>query len=334
MNPLVTIGIITYNRPDCLPDAVNSALEQDVETAFEVLIVNDGSGQKTKYYLESISDPRVKVVSSHTNQGIPKARNLVIEHMNGDFLIWLDDDDCLTSDAISSNLNCLKQHNNADVIYGNIYICNELMNPIGNYNYRMDEHFVLHNFIFACAVPNLGTMIRKKLFDRVGNYNLNFPRGQDYDFWVNAALRKCKFYHNDNYIAFYRQRSQKYSYDKENIKIVNNILCQASLKEIFPMYNWEKELAKSQSYSLTTLAMIFYKYKDIKTAISYNLKSIKIFPNEINKALMRILYEADENWKKAENFPKANPYIQDVSLKQALSIDRHELEVKLRRGLC
>lgn len=334
MKITITVGIITYNRIGYLPDSVNSVLQQQSEASLEVIIVDDGSTDLTKDYLESLIDPRVRVISHKSNQGRPQARNTVIENMRGDFLLWLDDDDILTTNAIASSLECLKTNRDADIVYGKIWICDKDMNTVGRYAYKIDSFFVLHNFLFANAVPNIGTIISKDVFEKVGNYDLSFPRGQDYDFWVRAALQECRFYHNDNYVAFYRQRTQTYSYDRENIRVVKNLLRQTSLPNIFLMYDWELEPTQSKSYSLMTLAAIFYKYNDIKTAISYNLQSLNIYPNEMNNALMRILYEAEGNWEKAKGFPKVDPYIQDISLQQALSLDRHELEIKLRGGLC
>lgn len=220
------------------------------------------------------------------------------------------------------------------LIYGNLHICNEQLVPIRTYQYRMEDNFVLHNFIFACAVQNVGTFIRKSVFDRVGLYDLSFPRGQDYEFFARAALQGCQFsYHND-FVAFYRERCVKYSYNSENLRVVNEIISNSALEKIFPMYEWDKNRGEATLYSLTTIALIFYRYGDFNGAIEMIEKAEKFGHNTISTVIKKLAYEAKGDVENAKLYPKADVYIQDLSLDQAVSIDRHELEQKLRlKGL-
>ena len=51
----------TYNRLDYLPLSVESVFAQTF-TDWELVIADDGSGEETRAYLQSLTDPRVKVV--------------------------------------------------------------------------------------------------------------------------------------------------------------------------------------------------------------------------------------------------------------------------------
>lgn len=90
--PTVSVVIPTYNRSDVLPRAVDSVLDQTYED-FEVLVVDDGSDDGTLSLLDSYDDPRLRVVTHGTNRGANVARNTGTEHVNGEFVAFLDSDD-------------------------------------------------------------------------------------------------------------------------------------------------------------------------------------------------------------------------------------------------
>ena len=74
MTPSVTVLIPVFNREEFLDDAIHSVIQQDF-TDFELLVVDDGSTDRTPDVLTNWAkrDPRVVVVSSKSNQGIPAA---------------------------------------------------------------------------------------------------------------------------------------------------------------------------------------------------------------------------------------------------------------------
>lgn len=90
--PRVSVVIPTYNRADVIPRAVESVLDQTFED-LELLVVDDGSTDDTVAMLESIDDPRLRVITHETNRGANVARNTGIEHAEGEFVAFLDSDD-------------------------------------------------------------------------------------------------------------------------------------------------------------------------------------------------------------------------------------------------
>ena len=68
MDPLVTIVIPTFNRPDQLPGAVKSVLGQTYGN-IEVIIHDNGSDVDARDILSSVSDPRLKVFRNPTTHG-------------------------------------------------------------------------------------------------------------------------------------------------------------------------------------------------------------------------------------------------------------------------
>lgn len=102
-----TIFIPTYNRAKLLPRAFKS-VEQQSFRDFEVVIVDDGSSDNSREIIEAWQTKVDFPVTYHyqKNQGKPAAHNAGIERAQGFFIVNLDSDDLLASNA----LELLDQH--------------------------------------------------------------------------------------------------------------------------------------------------------------------------------------------------------------------------------
>lgn len=86
----ISVLIPTYNRPQYIADAIDSALAQDIND-IEIIVVDDGSTDNTSVVLEPYQD-RVRYVRT-PHQGLAGARNACLQAARGQYLALLDDDD-------------------------------------------------------------------------------------------------------------------------------------------------------------------------------------------------------------------------------------------------
>lgn len=98
---LVTVIIPAYNTEETIVKCVNSVRRQSYLN-IEVLVINDGSTDKTLENLEMLSslDSRIKIIST-TNKGISSARNTGILHSKGSHVCFIDSDDCIDEDYVA-----------------------------------------------------------------------------------------------------------------------------------------------------------------------------------------------------------------------------------------
>jgi glycosyltransferase involved in cell wall biosynthesis len=106
--PLVSIGIPTYNRSEMLRRSVESALAQD-HHHLEVLVADNGSTDDTVTVARALAaaDPRVRVLTSADNRGPTANFNRLRAEARAGYFMWLGDDDWIDHDYVSSCLAAL-----------------------------------------------------------------------------------------------------------------------------------------------------------------------------------------------------------------------------------
>lgn len=103
-NPQLSIIIPTYNRPHLLPRAVNSALGQTFKQ-LEVIVVDDASSSSVN--LEE--NEQLRIIRLPENRGCSAARNIGAREARGQWITYLDDDDCLLPHMAEVSLNALNK---------------------------------------------------------------------------------------------------------------------------------------------------------------------------------------------------------------------------------
>ena len=89
-DPAVSVVIATRNRADVLPRAIRSVLAQTCDD-FELVVVDDGSTDRTEEVRDSIMDPRVVWIEGPAT-GVSRARNAGLARARGEWVAFLDDD--------------------------------------------------------------------------------------------------------------------------------------------------------------------------------------------------------------------------------------------------
>ena len=91
---LVTIAICTRNRARALERTLRSLATLSIPPSleWEVLVVDNGSGDDTGSILASLSDALPLRIITETRIGLSHARNRAIAESRGDYIVWIDDD--------------------------------------------------------------------------------------------------------------------------------------------------------------------------------------------------------------------------------------------------
>lgn len=109
MNKLVSVIITAYNVEKYIGECIKSIRKQSYKNV-EIIVVNDGSTDKTlnKIKFSSLFDKRIKIVNKE-NGGVSSARNAGMELVTGDYLLFVDGDDCLEKSAIENMIEYFEE---------------------------------------------------------------------------------------------------------------------------------------------------------------------------------------------------------------------------------
>ena len=181
-----SVIIPTYNRRYFLKISLESVLEQTFKD-FELIIVDDGSTDKTYKLIKGYKDKRIKYLKQE-NKGPASARNLGIKESKGKFICFLDSDDRYRNDKLEITNKYIKRNPGYKIFH-----TQELWYKNSRYLSQKIEHKKPNGFIFKkalkiCCVSLSTACINKDLFLRVGVFDENFPVCEDYEFWLRASL--------------------------------------------------------------------------------------------------------------------------------------------------
>jgi glycosyltransferase involved in cell wall biosynthesis len=116
MNPLVSVIIPSYNRPDAfVRRAIDSALAQTYENLEIVLVDDNPPGSAARAALQALleayrGEPRVRAVFNERNLGGSQARNEGVKAARGEYLAFLDDDDEHQPDKTRAQVTFMLEH--------------------------------------------------------------------------------------------------------------------------------------------------------------------------------------------------------------------------------
>lgn len=182
--PTVSVVVPCYNGSRYLRETLESALNQ-TRAPLEVIVVDDGSTDDSAAIAESFGPP-VRLIRQQ-NRGESAARNTGLHASRGDFVTFLDADDLWTSDALERLAAAVADAPGAIGIigtgsfFGSCDNVEHVQSPVGT------------SLLPAVFGSPLGAMhsllIPRDLAVEVGGFAADIRYGEDWEFWLQLALR-------------------------------------------------------------------------------------------------------------------------------------------------
>lgn len=202
--PIVSVVMPVYNVEAYVAEAVESVLAQTFAD-FELIIVDDGSQDRSIALCRAFADPRIRIVSQ-ANRGLAGARNTGIAHARGRFIALLDSDDRWHHSKLMLHVIHLNSDPAVDVSYSGSRLIDAhghelkvamrpkltdvspadilLRNPVGNGSAAVIRRSALDLVAFAHPVEA----------GRTCWFEESFRQSEDIELWLRMALRHdCRF---------------------------------------------------------------------------------------------------------------------------------------------
>lgn len=200
--PLVSVVMASYNCAGYLPVAVASVLNQTHRNV-ELLVIDDGSTDDTRSVVQQFMDDARVRHHWQPNAGQCAAKNKGIELSNGEFVAFLDADDCWKEDKLARQLELFVDRPDVGVGYGFLELIDHTgrqlpWEPVPPRRGEVTEELLLENF-----VPFSSAIVRRTLLERHGGFDAKLDMGIDYDLWLRLSLQ-CEFDFVPDVVGQYR----------------------------------------------------------------------------------------------------------------------------------
>lgn len=185
--PIVSVVVTTNNRVNLLAETLRSILSQSFES-FELIIVDNMSEDGTREYIDSIMDARIHYFRNINYGIIAVNRNFGIRHAKGRYIAFCDDDDLWLPNKLTEQVNLMERHLDVALCYSNAesFFGTQILDlQRGRKVYR--NHFF--ELLRGNYIPNSSVMVRRSVFQELGQLNENPLLREDYEMWLRVANR-------------------------------------------------------------------------------------------------------------------------------------------------
>ena len=227
---LVSVIIPAYNADPFVGDAINSVLNQSHEN-LELIVVDDGSTDRTAEIAEAFDDPRLQVLRQ-ANSGPARARNLGLALAKGEVVAFLDADDSwspikldrqlpeLLGDPTVAAVGCLMHYQSSS---------GTILGTAGQSVDHIDQERIGTGRLLP--FPLSSTLIKRSTLDNVGEFDESLRDGaEDLDLMTRVA-REGRFICVDEVLGVYRIHPGSLSVHKFALQRAQTRFVRARLSE-------------------------------------------------------------------------------------------------------
>lgn len=218
--PLVTVLLPVYNAERHLAESVQSILDQTFSD-FELLIVDDGSTDKSAEIIHLFTDKRIRYIKNEQNLKLIKTLNRGLQEARGEFIARMDSDDISFPQRLERQLQFFQRRPDVDVA--------------GTFAIRIDDKG-LHGALIKRPVgdelqktvwwptPLLHptVMMRRQVVDRGFTYDESCLHCEDYDLWIRLSKAGLKIENLPAPMLYYRVHGGGVSIQNRQLQLRNS----------------------------------------------------------------------------------------------------------------
>lgn len=279
MEPLISILIPTYNRPEQLKKALLSALCQNYRN-IEIIVSDNSEGNETQGVVEQIFDEfkRVKIsyCKNPKNIGPILNWNNCLNMSSGEYAVLLPDDDYFINPSYIDESLKLIIKTSSKLIITNCIFCYPDSSKLPSYDYPqiLESKSFFNNFWTKLSpIPHISNVFETKLVKKLNCFNDNDILFADIECWLKIAAHSS--------VSYFKVPSVCYNFHSSNIVLNMNkdkIIKNSKMIETVINY-WRKNTDVSEEefesftwkyiYYATVLSGTIFNENEISNILSY-----------------------------------------------------------------
>jgi len=255
--PKVSVNIPCFNGQKYIAETLQSVLDQTYQD-FEVILVNDGSTDRTEEIVKGFCDDRIRYYYQD-NMGLARTRNRLLELSNGEFVAFLDQDDLWMPAKLEKQIPLFKKNPKVGLVYSRLICLND-----EGYTYQLSRRKKMHRgYVFGELLkgnflPVQGTVIRREVLSALGEwFDERFSMAEDADLFMRIA-HDYEVDYVDEPLAKRRMHKESLSHTRRDLVFEEEKILINKLKDLYPTikeeFGCELRLMESQIYYKEALA--------------------------------------------------------------------------------
>ena len=197
ISPTISIITVCLNSKQTIRQTFDSLLRQTSKN-FEYILIDGGSNDGT---LEIIKEYQKKFTASDIqfrwmsgpDLGIYDAMNKGINLATGDFIGLLNSDDFYELDTLETIKVAAVSNPDVDIFYGLLRVLMSNGEELQIYRYNYENYLAKIGSGCESGAQHPTCFVKNSLYERIGNFDMQFRTSADYDFLLRAKLSSAKF---------------------------------------------------------------------------------------------------------------------------------------------
>lgn len=253
--PKVSVLMPSYNHEKYVESAIQSVLDQSFRD-FELIIVDDGSNDRTAELIMKFKDPRIKVFLFKKNKGAAIAMAKCLEEAKGEYFATLGSDDLFLPEKLEKQVKHLDGHADVAAVFSYVQLIDDDGKDYKNINHpwygifnqpNRSRHEWLNYFFYnGNCLCHPSVLARRDCYTTRSTPDPRFAQMDDFSRWIRICV-KYEIYIIPENLVKYRIRREKANVSSgkpetkirqswELGKILNNFLLIADSDELLKVF--------------------------------------------------------------------------------------------------
>jgi len=208
--PRVTVFMAVYNAERYLGQAIDSVLAQSFAD-FELLVVDDGSTDRSLEIILAYADSRIRVVRNEINRGVAYRRNRALPLARGEYVAVLDADDFALPERLQVQVDYLDEHPDICLVGSACQVINEDGNVETIWHVPTNPLTLRWLLLFGDGIAHSTVMFRREQALAIGGYDPTMLWAQDTDLYTRLVAAGYQLVNLERPLVQWRRHPKSWS---------------------------------------------------------------------------------------------------------------------------
>jgi glycosyltransferase involved in cell wall biosynthesis len=280
MDQLISVIIPAYNQARYLKSAINSVLSQTY-LIWECIVVDDGSTDNTSEIVHKFRHPKIKYIYQR-NSGLSAARNAGLLASKGDYISFLDSDDCFSPQKFEILLELFKNNPKLALAAGTAALIDENGNPI-NRNFETVLPKNSRELLFGNPLHVGSVLLKREWYQKVGLFDTSLRSYEDWDYWLRLAIAGGEMESVGKIVSFYRFHTAQMTKNTQQMTEASFAVLKKVFEDPNVLQDWLPYKSKAYSHSYLRASANAYLDEDFTNAQAYINEACRLNPELLSK---------------------------------------------------